>query len=53
LPGSNIQFIYNNLFAVLYDEEKRQDYMLNPFSWFEVPGILASEFKIPINFALQ
>jgi len=34
-------------FAVLYDEEKRQDYMLNPFSWFEVAGILALEFNIP------
>ncbi len=34
-------------FAVLYDEEKRQDYMLNPFSWFEVSGTLAQIFKIP------
>lgn len=34
-------------FAVLYDEETRQHYMRDPFSWFEVPGILAQVLNIP------
>lgn len=34
-------------FAVLYDEKTRQHYIKDPFSWFEVPGILAQIFKIP------